>query len=119
MQSSNSYNAGYRLGQFVRPLVSGMRDVLASRTERQVPQDVDYYVLAATPTMVRRGVDLSLWQARNLSVIDEPSSAGETPQVFLLGWDGLADVSSDDQGPAHTPSFPRALGPRSSLDALI
>ncbi|MCW8158257.1 MULTISPECIES: hypothetical protein [Stutzerimonas] len=119
MQSSNSYNAGYRLGQFVRPLVSGMRDVLASRTERQVPQNVDYDALAATPTMVRRGVDLSAWQARNLSLIDEPTSADEAPQVFLLGWDGFADASSDYQGPAPSPSFPRALGPRSSLDALI
>jgi hypothetical protein len=119
MQTSHSFNAGYRLGQFVRPLVNSMRDVLASSTERQEPQDVDYCALATTPTMVRRGVDLSLWQAQNLSTIDEPSPVETETPVYLLGWDGIAEDSSDDPDPTPAQSFPRAQGPRSSLDALI
>lgn len=119
MQSSNSYSAGFRLGQLVRPLVHSMRDVLASRTERLAPHDVDYSALAATPTIVRRGVDLSLWQARNLSLVDEPTQAEPKTPVFLLGWDGSAVESADVQDAANTQSFPRAQGRRSSLDALI
>lgn len=121
MQASNtnSFNAGYRLGQFVRPLVTSMREVLTSPTERSVPRQVDYTALAATPTMVRNGVDLSLWQDRNLKPINEPVPAGNDTQVYLLGWDGNVEVSSHDRDPSPVPSFPCSQGRRSSLDALI
>lgn len=119
LSNSFSFNAGYRLGQFVRPLVTSMRDVLASPTERSVPREEDYTALAATPTMVRKGVDLSLWQDRNLKPIAEPARADKDTPVFLLGWDGHTEVYSDDRDPSPEPSFSFSQGRRSSLDVLI